>query len=76
MGAHRIEDDVVLAHDAPVVTGAAPYEETSGAELVVTGPLLTLEAPAPGTTVVTIRRFTTLRTRTGRDAGVLGTLSW
>jgi hypothetical protein len=75
----------VLAHDALVVIGAEPDEETTGAELVVTGPLLTLEAPGVGTIVVTMRRFTTFRTRTGREAvppaaapsdGSLPLLSW
>ena len=50
------------------MTGADPVE---GAELV-TGPLLvTLERPGVGTIVVTTRRLTTLRTRTGRGRGGL-----
>jgi hypothetical protein len=68
----------VLAHrqEAPVVTGAAPEAETADAELVVTGPLVTVEAPGVGTKVVTTRRFITLRTRTGWEAGALAALSW
>jgi hypothetical protein len=65
MGAHRIETNVVLAHDAPVTTAPEPYEDR-GAELVVTGPLLTLVEPGVGTIVVTTRRFTTFRRTTGR----------
>jgi hypothetical protein len=63
----------VLAHDALVVIGAEPEEETTGAELVVTGPPLTLVAPGVGTIVVTMRRFTTFRITTGREAPLLAT---
>jgi hypothetical protein len=68
----------VLAHryEALVVTGAAPDEETADAELVVTGPLLTVEVPGVGTKVVTTRRLITLRTTTAREAGALAALSW
>jgi NaMN:DMB phosphoribosyltransferase len=68
----------VLAHrqEALVVTGAAPEAETADAELVVMGPLVTVEAPGVGTKVVTTRRFITLRTSTCRGAGALAALSW
>jgi hypothetical protein len=56
----------VLVHDAPVTIAPEPYEDTAAAELVVTGPLLMLVAPGVGTTVVTTRRFTTFRSKTGR----------
>ena len=76
MGAHRIEDDVVLAHgqDAPVVTGAYAADGTEPA----TAPLLvTLEWPGVGTVVVTTRRLITCRTSTGRGAaGASLALSW
>ena len=52
-----------------MVTGA---DSDEGAELV-TGPLLvTLERPGVGTIVVTTRRLTTLRTRTGRGCRCAG----
>ena len=68
---HRLEGDVVFAHDALVVTGAGAGAAVVGAELVTTGLELELdvmEAPAledaAGTTVVTTRRRITRRTST------------
>ena len=66
MRSHRIEYDIVLAHDAPVVTGAgaaAATLEVTGAALVET---VVPEAPSLGTTVVMIRCLITFLTTTGR----------
>ncbi len=48
-----------------MTTGAAAgAEETDGADVVVAVPVLTLEAPGVGTTVVITRRLITFRTST------------
>ena len=83
MGAHRVEDDVVLAHDALVVTGAGAAvtgDEVADGDEEETW--VVVPAPAcAGTTRVTIRRLTTRRVRTGLGAVAVGAacivlLSW
>ena len=60
VAAHRVEGEVVFAHEELVTTGSAPEEK----EELLTGLVLTVFSPGVGTIVVTTRRLTTLRTCT------------
>ncbi len=83
VGAHRFEDDVVLAHDALVVTGAGAAvtgDEVADGDEEETWVVVPAAACA-GTTRVTIRRLTTRRISTGLGAVAVGAacialLSW
>jgi len=66
VGPHRVEEQVVLAHDALVATGAgagaALTAEVAGSDDAVR----VVPAVAEGTRLVTTRRLITFLTTTGR----------